>query len=444
MDKYCVVLCGLQARAPDEAAAWQPVAAALKLDHAEFERRVLAVLPRIVRHDLDQASAERIAQLLQALRVDARVLPDDPHLVYIERAGASCGPLPQSSLGDFIQPGESYRVRGDTTWQPWPDSVELDPAAAAVGFGAVDDATPSASTGDETVNEMSFPPPTDVTVEAIEPLADEPPTRTDDEPDYVTPASPSADAADQSSDIAQGEAAANADAELARAMPPLLGSASAAAPSSPPESVFDTAATAPEPDVEVLIRDDGLVKPSRETLSSDLPKAFEPTTSNLAEAAAPKRSHTGWLVMLVVLIALAIWAYHYWTASTDRAAPPAAASTIQPSGAHSGQSTPPARVVPGDSPSSLVAAPASVAAMTPVPAPAATASAPATAGSTSAASATTAMPPAAASSPAPVTSDPTPATASSSNLPGSAGTVISAQPVPAAAASTAVPATPAH
>ena len=142
MDQYCVVLCGLRAGAPDETSAWQPVAAALKLDHAEFERRIVAALPRIVRRELDLATAQRIAQVLQALQVDARVLPDDPQLVYVERAGASRGPLPQSSLEEFIQPGESFRRRGSATWQPWPEPRdEVSPTTAEAD--AIDESSSS-------------------------------------------------------------------------------------------------------------------------------------------------------------------------------------------------------------------------------------------------------------------------------------------------------------
>ncbi|MEO8778087.1 MAG: hypothetical protein ABI389_05380 [Rhodanobacter sp.] len=428
----------------DETAAWQPVAAALKLDHAEFERRVVAALPRIVRQDLDRATAERITQVLQALHVDARVLPGDLQLVYIERAGVSRGPLPQSALGDFIQPGESYRLRGDTTWQPWPRPVDLEPAAAPVGLDAVNDATASASPDDETVNDRSLPLPISLGDETREPLADAPPGGTCDDPERATPASLSTEAADQRSDIAQEDAAARTDAELPRAMPPPLRSAPAAPPSSAPEPSIDAAASAPQPDETAPTRQDDLVEPTQEALSSDMLDAAEPAGPEVAEVAAPKRSGSGWLVMLVVLIALAIWAYHYRTASPRGAAPNTAARAIQPSGAHAGQSTPSARAVAGGAPTPPLASPVSVAEAIPTPAPAATAAAPATAGSTPAATASAAVPPAATSTSVPATSTAAAATSPSRTLPANAGTAVLARPAPAAASSTGVPATPGH
>lgn len=100
------------------------MATALRMEHDEFFRRVVAALPRIVRQQLDRSSAERIAQLLQGLHVDARALPSDEQLVYIERDGSSRGPLPRSALDAFIAPGESYRLHGSLAWQIWPEPLE--------------------------------------------------------------------------------------------------------------------------------------------------------------------------------------------------------------------------------------------------------------------------------------------------------------------------------
>ena len=140
MDQYCVVVCGLRADALDEASAWAPVAAALRMDETEFARRVVDALPRIVRQQLDRSTAERIAQLLQGMHVDARALPDDAQLVYLERAGSSRGPLPQSALGDFILSGETYRAHGSVEWLPWPPPAE--PEASSEGTDVFDELSP--------------------------------------------------------------------------------------------------------------------------------------------------------------------------------------------------------------------------------------------------------------------------------------------------------------
>jgi len=100
------------------------------MEQDEFARRVLAALPRVVRRQLDQAAAGRIAQLLQGMHVDARALPDDTQLAYIERAGRSRGPLPQSALEMFIEPGESYRLQGSQAWEIWLQPPEHEETAA--------------------------------------------------------------------------------------------------------------------------------------------------------------------------------------------------------------------------------------------------------------------------------------------------------------------------
>ena len=376
MDQYCIVLCGLQAGAPEDAVAWQPVAAALKLDHDEFEQRVVAALPRIVRQDLDRVTADRVAQLLHAIHVDARVLPDDSQLAYIELVGASCGPLPRSSLGDFIQPGESYRLYGSTTWQLWPAPVDEESSAvAAVDPGDVDDATPAF-----------------------------------DEPDHTN-------------DIAREEEAPDAVTGLPDPMPP------AVQPSSTAEPFGDIDGTAPGPDATAPADDDDLIHPPPVTPAPDAPDAAEPVSAEFTPAAATGRSRTGRLVLLVVVVALAVWAYRYWTENTPVVAPPVAAGAIQPAGADAGPSTPPARVVAGADATPRPASQVSAAVAGSTPAPATTAVAPASAGSTPRPAASTIAPSVAASTPAPAATIQAPAASVTAMLPASAGTAMPAPPV---------------
>lgn len=432
MDQYCVVLCGLQAGASDETSAWQPVATALKLDHAEFERRVVAALPRIVRRELDQATAERIARVLQAMHVDARVLPDDPQLVYIERAGASCGPLPQSSLDDFIQPGESFRLRGSTTWQPWPEAVDQEPAASA-DADAIDDPSSSPAFSAEPIDAMATP---DTSHDAGDAALDEPSIDADEPPEPAQNP-PTSAASDDVSDATWDAVPSATDDEPRGAMPPPLGAAPATQGEptpAPPEDVEVTEATTNTPeDVEVIepatdtaasAHDEDLVNPAEETTAATSPDAASAATPAVVETRPPARSGRGRLVVLLVLVALAIWAYRHWMADTRTDGSPAVPAVVQPANTAAGESATPARVVPADNatsataaavtPATSSAAPAGTAAVpaaaTSTPAPAASAPAAATASSTPAPAGTTAAPPVPAAIPAPATSTETPAT----------------------------------
>lgn len=111
-----MVISGLQAGVVDSFATWAPVAAAFKLDEADFAQHVVAALPLIVRQHLDQAAADKLVQQLQAMKIAALVVPDDDQLVYLMRAGTTRGPLPLSALDLFVQPGESYRLRDSQQW----------------------------------------------------------------------------------------------------------------------------------------------------------------------------------------------------------------------------------------------------------------------------------------------------------------------------------------
>jgi hypothetical protein len=438
VDQYCVVLCGLHAGAPDETSAWQPVAAALKLDHAEFERRVVAALPRVVRRELDLATAERIAQVLQALQVDARVLPDDPQLVYIERAGASCGPLPQSSLVDFIEPGESFRHRGTTTWKSWPEPVDQAPAAA-VEVDAVDDWSSPPVFSDEPIDPKAAPGTTNAIreVAADEPsnAADDPPelaratppsaasddvsdaawdavpSATDDEPHDALSAAPTAQQELTPAPYEEWEAtAATADAlESARrddvipddlisndaidavppdtendepdgAIPP-LGTPPIAQEEPIPSSPEDGAAIEPATDSAKPVRDGDLLDPAKDTTASASPDAAALSSSEAVETRPPARSSRGRFIVLLILIALAIWAYRQWMADTRTDGSPAAPAVVQPANTAEGKSGTSVPMVPAENATSATAPAAGVTPATSTATPADAASTPAPAAS---------------------------------------------------------------
>ena len=458
MDQYCVVLCGLQAGALHDTAAWQPVANALKLDHAEFERRVVAALPRIVRQDLELTTAERITQVLQALNVDARILPGDSQLAYIERAQASCGPLPYSSLGDFIQPGESFRLHGSTTWQPWPASAEQEirkmVAAGDIGEPASPPASPEPSLDIRSIQH----PQNDVS----EAAADEARTGADEAPEDVAPAPPPAEATDDFSDAAQDAVPGGTDDEPHAAMPPPLGTPTTAqreATTAPPEGWQATESTT---DAAASPHDDDLINASAATTTSVSADASLAPTSPGTEARPPARSRSGRVAVLLVLVALAIWAYRHWMADTRIEGAPATPVGMLPANTAAGKPATPSRITLGDNAVSAAAPASAVTAETPTVAPAGTSSvpvlastptsaattpSPATAISAPVPAGTTAIPLAPSTTPAPATSSATAVATpagSSGTLPANVGTVVLAQPARTTSIPAAQRARPAH
>ncbi|HEY8585709.1 MAG TPA: hypothetical protein VIL60_03160 [Rhodanobacter sp.] len=385
MDQYCVVLCGLRAEATEETAVWPPVAAALKLDQTDFDRRVVAALPRIVRQHLNRATAERIVELLQAMHVDARALPDEGQLVYIQRAQATCGPLPLTALGDFIEPGEAYRLSGSTSWLPWPaplDESSASPSLATFGLDAVEEAPAD--------DEVAESPQTVPAADAAGLGTDEPVSALADLPD------------------------ATAESDPSRALPPPLPTSSVLAehtpdPAEDPHFAESTAADEASSDTPE--------DPDEETPTPDGTEVDAPITAETDEAAPPPRSRKGRLLVLVVLAALAYWAWGHWgnnasvesppppPAATGPTAPvPAASTAAAPQPASSTANVPaaaassttasmpePAASAPAPASSGALAAPASVAppasASSVAPAPAASASAASAAASSTAAAA---------------------------------------------------------
>lgn len=155
MNRHCVIMLGALPGADDEAAVWARAAAAFKLDEQTFASRIRAVLPAAIRHDLDEAAAERTVAQLQALQVDACAQPDDRQLAYLQRNGRICGPLPQSSLAQFAGDGDRYRLRGEHEWQVWSAPAEADddvaPGAASSEWPALDAGLAEAAVSGEDV-----------------------------------------------------------------------------------------------------------------------------------------------------------------------------------------------------------------------------------------------------------------------------------------------------
>jgi len=418
VDQHCIVICGLQAGASDDASAWRPVAVALKLDQDDFARRVVAALPRIVRRGLDQATAERVVQLLQAMHVDARALPDDRQLVYIDRNGTTRGPLPQSSLDEFIQPGESYRLHGGTAWLPWPIPVDHAATAATIDLEGIDETGPSPAPDDGDISDWSTPGDSAHGDGGSAP--DELAGSADGEPPHATTTPPSPDTWNDFGDAAEEPLEAVSGDEARHAMPPLL-----PVMPTPPDNL---GITVPAVDSEEPAHDDSLIDPPQETRASDDPESFMPMTPEAVAAAAPAPSRAGRLVVLLVLVGLAVWAYFHWTADTRVSESPAVPAATRPSKSSSGQ---PATRTPATS-----------------VAKAASSNHPAAASAIAAPASTSAIPPAAASVPAPATTNAGTAVAapSSSAAPAAAGisTIVPARSSPAAATSSAAPSTSTH
>ena len=132
---FGVVLAGPKAGQAD--VDWTPVARAMGLDQAAFSAKVLSAMPVLVRRQLDEALATEVAARLAAIGAIAEVVPDRDPFVYIEREGASLGPVPHAALERFIADGERYRLRNTREWQVWQRPVvsapldEVEPAPLA-------------------------------------------------------------------------------------------------------------------------------------------------------------------------------------------------------------------------------------------------------------------------------------------------------------------------
>ncbi|MEO7052239.1 MAG: hypothetical protein ABI128_11310, partial [Rhodanobacter sp.] len=432
-----------------DTAAWQPVANALKLDHTEFERRVVAALPRIVRQDLELTTAERIAQVLRALNVDARILPGDSRLAYIEREPANCGPLPYSSLGEFIQPGESFRLHGSTTWQPWPASAEQE-SMTMIAPDDIDDQTSAPVPPDPSLDVRTIQHPQDEVGEAV---PDKTRTGADDAPEEMASEPLPAEATDDfSASTHDALLEGTEDEPHGATLQPMGGPTTAQREetTAPPEDgeASEDAAASP--------RDDDLISVSDETTPSASADASPAATPQGTAAKPPARWRTGRVVVLLVLIALAIWAYRHWMADTRIEGAPATPVLTLPANTAAGKPATPSRITPGDNATTAAAPASAVTAETSAVAPAATGAVPAPAStSTPAATTPSLATPLSAPVPAGTTAIPlarsmTPVSATSSaagssgTLPANVGTVVLAQLARTASTPAAQQATPAH
>lgn len=317
MDQYCVVLCGLRADAPTASEVWPPVAAALKLDQVEFAQRVIAAMPLIVRRELDRASAERIVELMQAMHVEARALPDDEQLVYIRHEQATSGPLPQSALADFIAPGDSWQLRGSTPWLPWPAAVVDEPTPAPIPVNGADvhDSADSIVPVDEVIET-----PADEFID--EPIEAAAPPLADDEHEHE-------ETTGAMSFAAPAEDFTAVD-EVRHVLPPPLPE-----PSSPPDlppapeaaASAEPAAIAAASDADARMPGDELDHPSDEASMPVDPDMDVAAGDDASDAAPATRSRGGRLLVLLLLAGLAYWAYVHWIADTSNSQPPGAVAT---------------------------------------------------------------------------------------------------------------------
>lgn len=171
---FGVVLAGPKAGQAD--VDWTPVAQAMGLDQAAFAAKVLSAMPVLVRRQLDEALATEVAARLAAIGAIAEVVPDRDPFVYIEREGASLGPVPHAALERFIADGERYRLRNTRVWQVWHHPVvslpsdKLEPASptdAKTDDVAVEPDVPVAF-------EPPLPPPLPVDASAFPPAWTQP------------------------------------------------------------------------------------------------------------------------------------------------------------------------------------------------------------------------------------------------------------------------------
>jgi uncharacterized protein YecT (DUF1311 family) len=171
---FGVVLAGPKAGQAD--VDWTPVARAMGLDQAAFAAKVLSAMPVLVRRQLDEALAYQVAARLAAIGAIAEVVPDHDPFVYIEREGASLGPVPHAALERFIADGERYRLRNTREWQVWQPSVASSPAdevePASLPAAKTDDV--AAELDAPVAFEPTSPPPLPVDASAFPPAWTQP------------------------------------------------------------------------------------------------------------------------------------------------------------------------------------------------------------------------------------------------------------------------------
>jgi len=430
------VLCGQQAGIAEGLVDWSPVAAALKLDQAEFARRVVAAMPLIVRRGLDHAAAERIAQRLQAMQMYARVVPDDSQLAYVRREQGTAGPVPYSALHDFIVAGDSWRLRGSNDWQPWPAVVDNEPAPAALPDLEQVEHREAAQPVDEPAEEF-FNESIDDAVEPATETLDEPAAWSPapaDEPEFSTPVAPPADQFPPEHELANEFLSEEHDSSTPLP-PPLPEQSSADDLPTPAFAEADAVTLAANSDTPEL--EDALINPSDEDAASIEAGADAIADPEATYETPPPRSRTGLLIGLLILAGLAYWAYSHWISDTSGGVPPTPTTMVQPTKTAPTVLPAPPTSVAADlaiTPASASSSPATTISAADAPVP--VESVPASATSAPAAASSATAPASSASAKAPATAT------SSAAAPAAAGSTIPAPPAPITAAPASESATP--
>ena len=127
MDQYCLVLTGRFLQGQDPEGAHARMAEAFGMEGTDFRKRVFERAPLLIRRSLDHDAAQAQAAQLEAMGVEAHAVPDDAPLVWLLREGQVRGPLPESSLPAYAQPGDQWCHDGGQQWFPWSAPDPRDP-----------------------------------------------------------------------------------------------------------------------------------------------------------------------------------------------------------------------------------------------------------------------------------------------------------------------------
>lgn len=119
MDLYCLVLTGRLLPGHDPDSAHARMAEAFGMEGTDFRKRVFERAPLLIRRGLELAAAQAQAAQLDGMGVEARPEPDDAPLIWLLRGGQVRGPLPESALARYAEPGDQWCHDGGQQWFPW-------------------------------------------------------------------------------------------------------------------------------------------------------------------------------------------------------------------------------------------------------------------------------------------------------------------------------------
>lgn len=146
MDLYCLVLTGRLLPGHDPDGAHARMAEAFGMEGTDFRKRVFERAPLLIRRGLELAAAQAQAVQLEGMGVEARPEPDDAPLVWLLRAGQVRGPLPETALARYAEPGDQWCHDGGQQWFAWsPAGDELPPPLPAGAAHAVPPPIPASS-----------------------------------------------------------------------------------------------------------------------------------------------------------------------------------------------------------------------------------------------------------------------------------------------------------